>query len=462
MPHPPWRRWLNVILWLAALGWLAVLFVRATDEKQQLWRSADVAWQWMMGHALVHGELHDLYTVAAGERWLAQGYAPGEVPEMVRKLLRKGREQQPMPDGIDGPLYPPTASFVVAWQGLVTARQAHQLSIIFQGGCTLLAAWILSLLLQGRLTSGEVLTLLCLLPHHYAGMTLGQNHPFSLLLLVLGWWNLQRGRPLVAGLVWGGFIYKPVILAVLFLVPVVQRQWRLPAGMVVTAIVLCLATVPFTGGLKPWERWVTVGQRASIIYELDRRWIWMSRDVSGLPRRAMWTPEEWQTQWHLAWQADPASPQFMATNLETLPSGRVQTTEKARLLGWVMLCIILCVGCYFCWKTDSVVRDPLLLLTLCLAIPRFMFYDLFLVALPMLLLVGRWSQLRGWLQVAVGLVVAVLLASVVNFLRAPSFALQTVPFELLALLLCWCCLVVAQAFPWLSQPFWYPAHSATP
>lgn len=447
MSYSPWRRWLNLALWIAAFLWMSALFVRSTDERQRLWMSADVAWQWMMGHALVKGELDQLYTVGAGERWLAEGFDVPVAAEMVTKLLRKGRDHRPMPDGIDGPLYPPVAGFAFVWQGCFSPRQAHQLSILLQCGCTVLSAWVISLIVQGRITSGEVLLILCFYPHHYAGMTLGQNHPFSLLLLSLGWCSWQRGRLLLAGLLWGCFIYKPVILAALVLIPFAKLQGRVFLGMCCSACLLCLATLPFTRGLEPWKRWLTVAQRASVIYELDRRWIWMSRDVSSLPRRAMWKADEFTEQAHMLIHANTASPQFMAINLEKLDSGQVYSPPWTKYAGWSILAIIAVTAIGLsgremqCFQYQA---DAFLLLSSCLCIYRFMYYDLLLTVLPIILLMLQWLRQPLWLRVISVTVWLFLFGSVAHFLIAPSYALQTLPLELLGLLLLWTALAMNQ------------------
>lgn len=456
------RSKLNALLWLLVLLWFGYTVWVSTNEQGHPWLSADAGFQWMMGHAFVQGETAQLYTVSAGERWLQEGYAGNDLEQMTQKLFRKGKEKKAVRDNIDGPLYPPTACFVFSWQGCFAPRTAHTLAVLLQLLFTVLTACLIPGITGSRIRAGEAALFLCLFPHHFPGMMLGQYHPFSLLLFTAGWWCLTRQCPWLAGVVWGLFIYKPVVLLALLLVPLSLLNWRLLAGMIISSLVLILATLPFTQGIEPWKRWLTVGQRASAIYELDRRWIWMSRDLSGLPRRAMWRPAELATQVKYCVDADVTSPDFTAVNLETTATGRVQSPRWVSFVGWGLLGFVGLTTLWVMWRQEEEipldgVAVAFLLLGVCFSIFHFMHYDLILMALPMLLLVSQWKQLAPPMKWMLGMVLGVLLLVTINFHRVSHYSLLTIPWETLALLILWLFLAIVLAFPWLSSRFCYLA-----
>jgi hypothetical protein len=215
---------------------------------------------------------------------------------------------------IEGPLYPPTAGLLFMPLGLMPPKAAHIVANVLYLQMVVLCGWLLALITDRRLVWGEATLLILAFPNTYQTILLGQNSVLSLTILLGGWALLVRGRPMLAGLVWGLFAYKPVFAVALLLVPVALLQLRLLAGMAAGGGLMVALTLPFTGvaGLErfwqgrtpptyenaheinPWERWLIVGQHATLMYSYDRNWIWMSRDLRGLARRRMWTREDAQ------------------------------------------------------------------------------------------------------------------------------------------------------------------------
>jgi hypothetical protein len=56
--------------------------------------------------------------------------------------------------------------------------------------------------------------------------------------------------------------------------------------MVLTGGALAAATLPVVG-LRTWFDWLTVGREASQLYNYNRNWINLSRDLHGIPRRIL-------------------------------------------------------------------------------------------------------------------------------------------------------------------------------
>lgn len=233
---------------------------------------------------------------------------------------------------IEGPLYPPTAGLLFLPLGLMPPKVAHTVANVLYLQMVVLCGWLLTIITGRRLVWGEGTLLVLLFPNTYQAILLGQNSVLSLTILLGGWALLVRGRPFLAGLVWGLFAYKPVFAVALVLVPIALLNWRLLSGMVVGGLTMVAMTLPFTGtaglerfwqgrtpptyetaaDLNPWERWLIVGQHATVMYSYDRNWIWMSRDLRGLARRRMWEARDrsrlWQLAVHRFWHGVDLSP----------------------------------------------------------------------------------------------------------------------------------------------------------
>jgi arabinofuranan 3-O-arabinosyltransferase len=183
-----------------------------------------------------------------------------------------------------GPLYPPVNAFVYAGIAWLPPREAYFLFQYILVGLTVLAAFGIGYLTRGQVWTPVALSLIVLFPGYRAGLQLGQNAALSLCILVWGWALAVRGRPILGGMVWGLFAYKPVWAVAFWLVPLLARRWRMLAAMTATGILLAVATVPVVG-VQSWKDWLKTGSEASKLYEVDENWIKLSRDLHGLPRR---------------------------------------------------------------------------------------------------------------------------------------------------------------------------------
>jgi len=145
-----------------------------------------------------------------------------------------------------------------------------------------------------------------LFPGYQGALGLAQNSVLSLAILAVGWCFVARGRELAGGAVWGLLAYKPVWAAAFILVPLLTRRWRMLAGMVGAGVLFGLATLPVVG-MKSWLDWLRVGREAAHGYNVIENWIFLGRDLLGIPRR-----------WLLDFQAEMA----------------VQDRPVAAVLGW--------------------------------------------------------------------------------------------------------------------------------
>jgi hypothetical protein len=115
---------------------------------------------------------------------------------------------------------------------------------------------------------------------------------------------------------WGLLAFKPVWALAFFLVPFLARLWRFCAAMVATGTGLALLTLPFVGVLG-WKDWLTIGKDAAELYDIERNWIFLSRDLLSVPRRwlinfdtplgqrldgTLWPESRWATPLWLALQ----------------------------------------------------------------------------------------------------------------------------------------------------------------
>ncbi|MFI4983235.1 MAG: hypothetical protein ACHQIO_23020, partial [Nevskiales bacterium] len=78
--------------------------------------------------------------------------------------------------------------------------------------------------------------------------------------------------------------FKPVWALAFFLVPFLSRRWRFCLAMVASGTTLALLTIPFVG-LHSWFDWLTIGKEAAELYDKEKNWIFLSRDLLSLPRR---------------------------------------------------------------------------------------------------------------------------------------------------------------------------------
>jgi arabinofuranan 3-O-arabinosyltransferase len=262
----------------------------------------DFAGQWLMGRMLVEGHGRELYVRSRQLDVLRAAYpVEDQEPDQKRddaeqiqcnfmgKDLPEGQSEvdrsQPRPlAGIGGPLYPPINAFYYSPLALLRPRLAYRVN----QGLNLALAFLCGLaarqLSRGRFWWPLATTFVFIFPGYAGSIDLGQNATLTLSLLLWGWLFAARGRPVAGGIVWGFLAFKPVWAVAFFLVPLLTRRWRMAAAMVLTGLLLTLATIPFVG-IDAWFDWLQVGKEAAKTYETDQNWIFLSRDLLSVPRR---------------------------------------------------------------------------------------------------------------------------------------------------------------------------------
>jgi arabinofuranan 3-O-arabinosyltransferase len=189
--------------------------------------------------------------------------------------------------GIGGPLYPPIHAFVMLPFALGDHSQMAYFAMQYvQTLLCFLAGLGVSVLSRGRFWWPMASLFILAYPGARGVIDLGQNSALTLALLIWGWTAMSRDRPALGGLIWGLLAYKPVWALSFFLLLLLIRQWRAALTMALTGAAIILATLPVVG-IQSWLNWLTVGQHAARVYNVDENWVPLSRDLLGLPRRLL-------------------------------------------------------------------------------------------------------------------------------------------------------------------------------
>lgn len=251
--------------------------------------SIDFGGQWIMGRMLNNGSGMFLYQRAHQRQALRDSYPvedqePGRDPKepsdaeaMLTWFI--GSEKGP-----SGPLYPPINAFWYYPLGGLHPHLAYRLRQIIDLPLLVSIALGISLISRGRIWMPVSLTLVMYYPGLYGNWLLGQNATLTLAILVWGWVLLARGHQAWGGLVWGWLAFKPVWAVSFFLVLLLSRRWRACLVMGLCGLAQIALTLPFVG-VQSWLDWLAIGREASLLYDVSHKWINMSRDLLGIPRR---------------------------------------------------------------------------------------------------------------------------------------------------------------------------------
>jgi arabinofuranan 3-O-arabinosyltransferase len=433
--------WLVVVVSAAvALGY-AWTWGRRPGRADGNWGHANIDFggQWLMGRMLVEGHGRHLYDRNYHRQVLERAYPvergdPGEPETDVQRLLgwMVGPDDRPGPP-VGGPLYPPVHALLYAPLALLPPQPAYRAVQLLNLGLIFLCGGVVRQLTGGRVWWPVATVLLMMFPGFSGAINLGQNSVISLTLLLVGWWQISRGRPVAGGVFWGFLAFKPVWAAALFLVPLLTRRWRVCLAMLLTGVALVLFTLPVVG-LQSWFDWLAVGRMASANYARDQNWIFLSRDLIGIPRR-----------WLL----------HFADRVATDPGRPLPTVLGVGL--WLTVMLVTAAVAFRGRHEPAAVAGPpaaFVLLGALLSCYHFIYYDVLLAALPVALLfaeplpvlkgVGSSRRVVNPLP----LVVLVLLIALPYFagLLDPSFFFPPYDTFCLLVLWAWC------GWTWLRTP----------
>ncbi|MCS6851620.1 MAG: DUF2029 domain-containing protein [Gemmataceae bacterium] len=361
----------------------------------------DFGGQWVMGRMIVEGRGRQLYDRRAQHEVLIRAYprtdeAPAaavlascllslgpfawDPPERFVDLLKEAAAHRSDadrllgwfmtadPEGhVGGPLYPPIHAVVYAPLGLLRPQVGYRALQILGVLLAFVAGLGIRQLAAGRIWWPVATLLVLVYPGFNSSLDLGQNAALTLTILVWGWVLISRQRPGWGGAVWGLLAFKPVWAAAFFLVPLLTRRWRACLTMSAVAAGLALATVPVVGW-ESWRNWLAVGQTAARLYNVDENWVFLSRDLLGIPRRFL---------------LDFTRP--------------IQERDRldAAVIGWGLLSVTFALTSAVPLLRPSqaqAVDGPIaafLLLGAWLCCFHFMYYDVLLTALPLSLLFTR-------------------------------------------------------------------------
>ncbi len=410
-----------MIAWLIAVG-LATSYV-LHGWKLQGHVSCDFGGPWLLGRMLVRGEGQEFYLRQPSRAALASGYHGEDLKTVDQEILGKSKEE------IEGPLYPPTAGLLMAPFAILDPQACHAVLSLLFAQLLFVTAWLWRTMTGGPLRSGEIALLILLFPNSCQTLLLGQNAALTMAIIAVGlvlWW---KGWPLAGGLVWGLLAYKPVFAVALIAVPLLLPSRRMCVGMVLSGAAFCLATLPFCG-LDAWLRWFQVGARAAEMYAGDNNWVWLSRDLLGLPRRHLWDQEHFLAHLRYAsWLED-----WNQDLLQAVVNDPLRTA-----IGWCLIAAVaagtVTVGIATLRSRPTHSRTGFLLLGGLLTCYHFMYYDVLSFALPIALLLADWRTLgllaRGLLVISVGGLIACQIDMELG--RSPI----RIPFETFLLLLAW-------------------------
>jgi hypothetical protein len=185
---------------------------------------------------------------------------------------------------VGGPLYPPINAFLNAPLALMAPRTAYRVQQFINVLLAFVAAAGARYLARGRVWWPALAAGIMVFPGYAGSINLGQNATLTLTILVWGWALTARGRPVLGGVVWGLLAFKPVWAMAFFLVPFLTRRYRVCVAMVASGAVLALLTLPVVG-VHSWFDWLAIGKEAAVLYDMEKNWIFLSRDLLSVPRR---------------------------------------------------------------------------------------------------------------------------------------------------------------------------------
>jgi arabinofuranan 3-O-arabinosyltransferase len=398
------RRTRLILSWLVLLGaighrgWQAWVNCRNADrpDGNDGHTSIDYGGQWMMGRLLVLGHGRELYSrprhlEVARASYPVDREAPKASEHDAERLV--GYYPGDPTDPVGGPLYPPIHAFVMAPLALISNPYlSYRVAQGLMLGLVLVAGLGVRYATAGRWWWSAATAYLLLFPGCRGAIDLAQNSPFSLALLVWGWGLIVRGRPGWGGVLWGLLAFKPVWAVSFLAALVLLRQWRAAAAMTATGAALVLLTLPVVG-VQAWFDWLHVGRLGADMYAVDRNWIFLSRDLFGIPRRIL---------------------------LDFREGTAVADRPVAGYAGWALWLVIATVTTAIAWlgrraDTRSGPLPALVLLGAWLCTYRFMYYDALLAAVGVVAILSdprpyfrrAWWPFTSWASVLAGLLLLV-------------------------------------------------------
>ncbi|MBA2224885.1 glycosyltransferase family 87 protein [Thermogemmata fonticola] len=345
---------------------------RHLEPEDDVRHDAEKLMSWFMGEDAA------AWSYAGGAVGATLAVAPQSPVPLWHPLLLQAAQETLTPQrraelekpAIGGPLYPPIHALLYAPLGLLPPQIAYRLFQVLALLLVFLAGRAASRLTHGWIPWPMAVLGLLFYPGTRAALDLGQNPTVTLNLLLWGWLAFCRKREVAAGVLWGCLAFKPVWAVAFLLVPLLMRRWIFLLSMIATGLGWILITLPVVG-LQCWWDWLEVGKLATALYCVNDNWIHLSRDLHGIPRRIL---HDFSAPSHLR---DTILAQVLAWTLW----GTVLLATMTVYLGFAQPRRTVGIGAAF------------LLLGAWMGCYRFMYYDVLLTALPIVVLLAdrrRW------------------------------------------------------------------------
>ena len=283
-----------------------------------------------------------------------------------------------------GALYPPVQALNYAPLAMLRPPLAYRVIQGFILALVFFAGWVIHRMTEGRVWWPVASLFVMMFPGFSGCIALGQNGMFTFTVVLVGWWQLMRGREVWAGLCWGLLAFKPVWAAAFFLVPLITARRRMAVSMALAGLAQIALTMPVVGW-ESWRNWLQVGQDAAQEYRRQENWIFLSRDLLGIPRR-----------WLLTFEGSLAKDLVWSTGGSAATEGVVTQNPwdhpLLALLGWGLWGIVLVSTLFVVWRRwrrrhELTGPFPAFVLSGCvLTCYHFMYYDFVVAGLPVLLL----------------------------------------------------------------------------
>jgi hypothetical protein len=379
-------------------------------------KGGDFVHLWIGGHTVATGHVAALYEPTSHKEILTELQLPFATYWGARYELL----------GVF--FYPPLTGILYSPLGALPLYWAQAMQAVLNIGLGLVAAWLLTKIIQHRLSFPTVIILLFTFPSFFYAYVLGQNGILTMTLVLVGWYALTREKAAWAGAWWSLLLFKPNWLIAVGWIPLVQRRWRMLVGMIIGLLTLFLLMVG-TLGLAPLQAYLGVSTKLTSLHNLPQY---------------------------------PLSSQYSVLSLFRRYLGMVSTAE---LLGWSTVFGIVGMTAWVTWRQHSARpgKQPIALLTTALSLtaavclnPHLHHYDLMLVSIASVVALSEWSTLDQRQRIVVS---GLFLFNQLAFLLAQLLD-QPVPLPIFAILSIWGWLLV-RVWAMNTQPNGEPIAQGT-
>lgn len=367
-------------------------------------KGGDFVHLWIGGHLVAQAAAAQLYTPDAHRAILEANQLPLQTYWGARYEIL----------GVF--FYPPLTGLLYAPLGALSLYWAQAAQAVVNIGLGMGAAWLLTQIINRRLSFGVVLLLLFTFPSFFFAYALGQNGILTTTLVLASWYLLKTQRAWWAGIVLSTLTYKPNWFLAIGWIPLGQRWWRVLLGITSGLLLLLLVTVS-TLGIASLQAYLAVFTKLADLHDLPNYPLAIQYSILSLFRR------------------------YLGMN------------TAATLLGWgVALSIVLVTVRYtryridlhridLHWASNAVEQRQFLLSTalawvaaVCLN-PHLHHYDLILIGVAMIMALSEWQELSHRQRIYLS---GLLAFNHLAFLMSNQWGLDTtLPLPIFAMLAVW-------------------------